>query len=113
MFQKKIKWYLLFESKEEFDALFNIRNSVVHKTMFGEYLMIRDQGNYYAFKNKCPHQKKSLEGCTINNGNIICPFHQYQFSLENGRGHGLYIDKFPIKIDATGVFVGKEVFSLF
>ena len=114
MFRKKLKWYFVSESLDEFEELFSSHNTVVHNIMFfGEVLLVKNKGEYFAFKNKCPHQNKPLNGCTINNGDIICPFHRYQFSLDNGRGHGLFIDKYPLKFNRVGVFLGKEVFSLF
>ena len=114
MFRKKLKWYLIFESLDEFEELFSSHDAAVHHIMFfGEVLLVKNKGEYFAFKNQCPHQKKPLNGCTINNGDIVCPFHRYQFSLDNGRGHGLFIDKYRLKFNSDGVFLGKEIFSLF
>lgn len=113
MFRKKLKWYRYFESKEELDALFLINHSAVYQNMFGEVLFIKEGDEYHAFKNKCPHQNKPLNGCTIHDGHIVCPFHHYHYSLNDGRGHGLYVDKYALKIDESGVFVGKEKISWF
>lgn len=113
MFGKKLRWYRIFNDEFELLEAFIGRNSVLHKSMFGEVLLVQTEGNYYAFKNKCPHQGKSLEGCSINGGNIVCPYHRYAFSLDDGRGHGLYVDKYEFRIDETGVYVGKMVWTLF
>lgn len=67
----------------------------------------------YAFKNRCPHQNKSLAGCKVHEGHVVCPVHQYSFSLEDGRGHGLYLENYPIEYRENGVFVGIEKWSLF
>ena len=113
MLSKKLKWQLLFEDKSQLEELFQLKDSVVHKNVFGEILLVKSEGEYFAFKNKCPHQNKSLENCKVADGNVVCPWHQYQFSCETGRGHGLNIDKYSLKIENEGVFIGKEVWSLF
>jgi nitrite reductase/ring-hydroxylating ferredoxin subunit len=81
--------------------------------MFGEVLLVQTSNSYLAFKNKCPHQGKSMEGSRVIGESIVCPFHQYHFSLENGRGHGLCLDKYELRIDSDGVYLGKEAWSWF
>ena len=113
MLSKKLKWYLLFEDRSELEDLLATKQSVVYKNIFGEVLLVKSNGAIYAFKNKCPHQNKSLENCKISEGHVICPWHQYQFDCDSGRGHGLNIDKFPLKFEDDSVYIGKEVWSLF
>ena len=113
MLSKKLKWHLLFENEEQLEILFGVKETVVYKSFFGEVLFIKQQSSFLAFKNKCPHQGKSLEGCWLNQNTVVCPFHKYQFSLETGRGQGLYLEKYELKIDENGVFLGKEAWSLF
>jgi len=113
MFSKKLKWYPIFESQQALDDLFIGKKAVVHRSMFGEALFVKNDGNYYAFKNKCPHQNKPLNDCALNEGHIVCAYHRYQFSLEDGKGHGMCLDKYQIKIEEGRVFLGKEVWSLF
>jgi nitrite reductase/ring-hydroxylating ferredoxin subunit len=111
--RKKLKWYPLFENQEQLEELFMGKNAAIHRSMFGTVLLAKSNGEFYAFKNKCPHQNKPLEDCTIENGNVVCSFHRYHFSLEDGRGHGLCLDKYELKIENDQVFLGKEVWSLF
>lgn len=113
MLSKKLKWYPIVESLEKLDELFMGRNTVVYRSMFGEALLVRNEGNYYAFKNKCPHQNKPLNDCSLRDGMLICVFHQYHFSLKDGRGHGLCLDKYELKVENGSVWLGKEVWSLF
>lgn len=113
MLSKKLKWHLLFESKEQLEELFEFKESAVYKNIFGEILFVKSEGDYFAFKNKCPHQNKSLENCKVSDGNVVCPWHQYQFSCESGRGHGLHIDKYPLKFENDAVYIGKETWMLF
>jgi len=113
MFGMKIKWYPLVENQQALEDLFAGKNTVVHRSMFGEVLLIKHNSNYLAFKNKCPHQGNPLNDCWIENDTVVCPFHQYHFSLENGRGHGMYLEKYELKFKENGVFLGKEVWSFF
>jgi len=113
MFGMKMKWYPLFGSVQEMDDRFMGKQTLVHKTMFGEALLVKQQGTYLAFRNKCPHQGKPLNECRLEKEHIVCPYHQYHFSTETGRGQGLYLEKFELRIDENGVFLGKEVWSLF
>ena len=112
MLGKKLKWYPVFSSKEEFEEKFGVNSSFVKRTIYGEFLFVRDRSEYCAFKNRCPHQNQPLDNCSIKEGELICPFHQYKFSLKNGRGHGLYIHKYELKFDEQ-VWIGIEKWSLF
>ena len=69
----------------------------------------RNHNNFYAFDDSCPHQGKPLiqAKCT-DNGEVLCPFHQYKFDLKTGRGHGLYLQTYPVEVRINGVFVGVE-----
>lgn len=113
MFSHKVRWYPLFSSKEDLEALFVLRKAVVHKNMFATVLLIKDGEDYHAFRNNCPHQNKPLEHCSVEDGLVICPFHRYAYSLENGRGHGMCLDKYELKFDAQGVWLGIERWSFF
>lgn len=113
MFGRKLKWYLLFENEEGLNDLFVGKTIVVHKGVFGEILLVKSKSGYHAFKNKCPHQNKPLNGCWTEDNQIVCPFHRYHFSIENGQGHGTCIDKYEFRIENGRVEVGKEVWSLF
>ena len=113
MFNRVIKWHRIFESKSQLIDYFGTRKTALFKNTFGEIMLAREGEVFYAFQNKCPHQNKSLEGCSIDEGIIICPWHKYAFSCETGMGHGLYIDKYPLKFENDAVFIGKEVWTLF
>ncbi len=113
MLKRKIKWSLLFQDKQELDNLFQLKECVVHKSFVGEFLLVKQGEDYYAFKNKCPHQNKPLEGSRVEGEHLICPWHQYHFSLEDGRGHGLYVEKYPLKFEDEGIYIGQEKWSLF
>lgn len=114
MLSKKLKWYFLAESKAEFEAFFENRATAIRKTMVGEVLLVKENEQFFAFKNQCPHQRKPLNDCVIQNEHIVCPFHKYHFALQDGRGHGLYIDKYPLDFrDDGSIWIGKEQWRLF
>jgi nitrite reductase/ring-hydroxylating ferredoxin subunit len=113
MFGYKLRWYRLFENQDELDEVFYGKSTTVYRSIFGEVLLVKQQNKYSAFQNKCPHQGKPLNDCWIENNQVVCPFHKYHYSIENGRGHGLYLEKYELKIDETGVFLGKESWGFF
>ncbi|MFT5779321.1 MAG: nitrite reductase/ring-hydroxylating ferredoxin subunit [Crocinitomicaceae bacterium] len=113
MLGRKLKWTLLFENRSDLEELLSAKNPTVHKNMFGEVLLVKNKEEYLAFKNQCPHQKKPLNDCKLSEGHIVCPWHQYHYSCETGRGHGLYLDQYPLKFENDAVYIGKEVWTLF
>lgn len=42
------------------------------------------EGKYYAIDDFCPHQGASLAGGYIDRCAVACPWHHWQFSLEDG-----------------------------
>lgn len=47
-------------------------------------LICRFKGEFYAFKNLCPHQRQPLTNARVRKGKVICPFHGAQFELTDG-----------------------------
>ncbi len=108
MIRRGIKWILLFDSVDELDQLFNIRDTAPYKNILGSFMFVKTAEAYLAFENKCPHQNKPLDGCWIEENRIVCPMHRYAFDLTNGRGHGMALKQYPIKIVDNQVYFGKE-----
>ncbi len=113
MLRKKLKWYRLFGTIEDLEVCLAGKRVAKHQTAFGTYMIGKDAGQYVAFSAKCPHQNKPLDDCQVKDGHVVCPYHQYQFSLEHGRGHGLYLERYPLRIDQSGVFIGVEKWTFF
>ena len=113
MLSKKIKWYLLFEDKSSLDDLFALRNTAVYKNYAGEFLLVKESEDYYAFQNRCPHQNKPLNDCKLIDGHVVCPYHKYAFSCKDGRGQVLYLQKYQLRFDENKVFIGLEKWSFF
>jgi nitrite reductase (NADH) small subunit/3-phenylpropionate/trans-cinnamate dioxygenase ferredoxin subunit len=42
-------------------------------------------GQYYALDDVCPHMGAQLSGGWVENGAVICPWHAWRFSVEDGR----------------------------
>lgn len=112
MISKKIKWIKIFNSLDELDSRF-VRDNFCLKNGAVDLLLIKTNSQILAFKNRCPHQNKPMDGCKVTEGRVICPYHQYSFSLKDGRGHGLYLEKYPVEVRTDGVFVGIEKWSIF
>jgi len=73
----------------------------------------RYKGHYYALKNKCMHAGGYLgEGQCDFEGNVICPFHRYRYSLVTGKntsGEGYYAITYPLETRKDGLYIGFEV----
>jgi nitrite reductase (NADH) small subunit/3-phenylpropionate/trans-cinnamate dioxygenase ferredoxin subunit len=46
--------------------------------------VFRDQGQYYAIDDTCPHMGASLSGGYLENGVVTCPWHAWRFRLRDG-----------------------------
>lgn len=113
MLNFRIKWIVAFETVQQLEACFGQKQTCVAASDYGKILWVRDEDGFHAFKNRCPHQGKPLDDCQLNDGYIVCPFHQYHFSIENGRGHGTSMDKYELKIEDGKVWIGRERLFLF
>jgi NAD(P)H-dependent nitrite reductase small subunit len=96
-YQKACK---LDELKEKIGKRFFINDVEIALFKIGEEV--------FALNNICPHQKARLiyEGF-IENGNVVCPVHGWQFDLRTGKlapdRKGL--DSYDVKIENGDVFV--------
>lgn len=114
MFKTLLKWYPISDNVEQFTTTIHRNKKIVYSGIHGKFIITQHNDNeYVAFKNKCPHQGKPLDHCSITEGMIVCPYHRYGFSIENGRGHGLYLKQYPVKIENGQVYIGKQKWSLF
>lgn len=50
-----------------------------------QLLLLQEQGEVYLFDARCPHRGHSLLDATVQNNNLRCPLHGYQFALRDGR----------------------------
>lgn len=113
MFSDKTRKYHLADSRKEFIENFPESNELTKNFPFGEVLFVKKEEELYAFINHCPHQGQKMQGCTIHDGRVMCPVHKYKFDIETGRGHGLYLDFYPLEENKDGFFLLRTYFSWF
>jgi 3-phenylpropionate/trans-cinnamate dioxygenase ferredoxin subunit len=61
-----------------------------------EILLCLHKSNFYAISYFCSHGEFALEGGTLRNGCITCPYHGAEFSLKDGSVQAPPADE-PIK----------------
>jgi len=69
------------------------------------------EGKVIAFSNICPHQKGPIADGEIVNGYVECPWHNYQFSVNDGSGPPGFRDcipYFPVIMQDDDVYVCLE-----
>lgn len=67
-----------------------------------------DQGRIYALDDRCPHREGQMSRGRVQNGEAICPLHQWNFDLETGVSPYNPHDRiatFPAELRDDGVYV--------
>lgn len=79
----------------------------------GELIIIlhRTGGEIRAFQGMCPHQEILLADGHVDfdAGTITCAAHEWQFSMENGKGinpSGCRLFQYDVKLEGTDVMIG-------
>lgn len=73
------KYYVVAAKSELVDS------PQLHVELDGEdILLCRDGDHYYAVSYYCSHEAFTLEGGTIHNHCITCPYHGAEFNLQTG-----------------------------
>jgi nitrite reductase/ring-hydroxylating ferredoxin subunit len=64
----------------------------------------------FVFAFQCPHAGGFLiDGYIDAQGNVVCPIHEYKYSIKNGRnvsGEGYYLKHWPVEIRDDGIYIG-------
>lgn len=72
--------------------------------------LVLHANTFFAIQDSCSHNGESLSKGNVNYlGEVVCPLHNYQFNLRNGRecnARSRDLLTYPVKIDETGFFVG-------
>ena len=70
-----LNWYVIGEKNY-------FKNNKLYKITIwnNDYLVYRNNTNYYAMDNYCSHRGASLVQGKIVNGHIMCPYHGYEFN---------------------------------
>ena len=76
-----------------------------------EIALFNYKGEYYAVANKCPHRGAPLGEGRIEEGIVICPYHEWRFKLESGanmQNPELFIPTYPVKVKNENIYIGLE-----
>ena len=69
-----LHWYVIGETK-------HMRKNKLNKVTIWnhDYVVWQTNNTYYAIDDSCSHRGASLSGGHLYNGNVICPYHGYEF----------------------------------
>ena len=102
-------WVKVFESSKSANAALTENQPRLLIVRDKRICLVKREGKFFAVQNNCTHSGGSLAQGSINFlGEIVCPSHQYQFSLKNGRENGQRsndLECFPIRENEDGVFI--------
>jgi nitrite reductase (NADH) small subunit len=65
-------------------------------------------GEIFAIDAECPHEGGPLQDGRIENGCVVCPWHEYQFELAGGRcltAPGLAVTRYPTSVEDGTIWV--------
>ena len=114
LFEKKIKWYKLFDSIVEANANVALGAVTTVQIKNKKVCIAHNTEGFFAINDKCPHNGASLgNGFCTAEGTVVCPMHRYHFDLKTGRaksGLGDFVETYPLEIRDDGIFIGfKEI----
>ena len=105
-----LNWIRVFRSEEEARQRIRVDKPQLLVLNGTRICLALHEGKFFAVQDSCTHNGESLSKGHINYlGEIICPWHNYQFNLESGRECNLRsndLRTYPLKIDESGFFVG-------
>jgi len=103
---------LVFDSEEIAKQVVPINGvRIVHfKSKGVKVALVRTHSGFYAVDEMCPHLKASFnKGFCTDFDEIVCPLHQYRFSLKTGKemsGQGCEdLGIFQVYIDGDGLWL--------
>lgn len=105
-----MRWVKIFKTIEAAETA--IEEGKARRLVIGELLIaiVRADNAFYAIDDSCPHNGASLsKGWVNSSGDIICPLHNYCYSLANGREFNQLTPDaktYPIKIEDDSIFLG-------
>jgi nitrite reductase/ring-hydroxylating ferredoxin subunit len=104
-----MRWIKIFDSLDKAETRVSIDTPILLEIGKRKLVLIRRKTGWFAADNACPHQNESLSGGWLNSENeIICPLHEYRFSLHSGRecrGRTSDLQTYPVKAE-NGLFIG-------
>jgi nitrite reductase/ring-hydroxylating ferredoxin subunit len=73
-----------------------------------ELILVRENGTVHALDGWCPHRNGPLSQGNYCGGNIICPWHAWEFRVSDGSldfNPAIALRKYPVEIRGGEVFV--------
>lgn len=105
-----MRWIKLFASREEAEHRLTENKPQLLIVDGKRICLVKREQALLAVSDTCTHNGESLSKGTVNYlGEIICPWHGYQFNLSSGREfreRSTDLAIFPIRQDEEGVFIG-------
>jgi nitrite reductase/ring-hydroxylating ferredoxin subunit len=105
-----MEWLKIFSGESE--ALQRLQNNKPQLVIANgqRICLVTTNKRFFAVQDSCTHSGASLSQGTINYlGEIICPLHNYCFSLHTGQelsSRSRDLKTYPIKIDDSGFYIG-------
>lgn len=81
------------------------RAFAVEGRMVGVFLI---DGEYFAINDLCPHMGASLASGCVEDGAVMCPWHAWRFSVQDGT----WLDNPKIRTDSYPVRVQGEMIEV-
>ncbi|MCS6967213.1 MAG: Rieske (2Fe-2S) protein [Cytophagales bacterium] len=100
--------YLLFKDLSEAKEKVPLYTTALVRAGKLEICLAHTEEGFFAVSNECTHQRAPMhKGKVVQGCKIICPWHNYTFSLRNGEElseHGCpSLRTYPISISEKGV----------
>lgn len=75
--------------------------------------IFRHGDEYFAIDNLCPHRQAALSLGEVEDGVVVCPYHQARFDLRTGKGlpgpHQADLTSYPVRVEGESVLLAPPV----
>jgi 3-phenylpropionate/trans-cinnamate dioxygenase ferredoxin subunit len=106
----RTRWFKVFDSQSEAEKTVAINKAVAIEIEQKRYCLARTLEGFYMVDDECPHNRVPLsKGWCNTQGDIVCPWHNYQFNLKLGHettGKGMGVNVYKVEIRTDGLYVG-------
>jgi 3-phenylpropionate/trans-cinnamate dioxygenase ferredoxin subunit len=107
---KRMEWLKIFSG--ELEAQQRLQNNKPQLVIANgqRICLVSHNNNFFAVQDSCTHNGASLSQGHVNHlGEVICPLHNYCFSLQSGQelsARSRDLKTYPLKINNSGFFIG-------
>jgi 3-phenylpropionate/trans-cinnamate dioxygenase ferredoxin subunit len=104
-----MEWIKIFSQRVEANSKLSENKPQLVIMREKRICLVKRNNCFYAVSNKCPHNGESLSKGTVNAaGEIVCPWHGYQFDLATGREYQercADLETFPVRDEEDGLYI--------